>query len=188
MQCYQFKGGTGTASRAIAIDGHSYTIAALVQANHGRRDVFTVLGVPVGRHMPLDGDTKPEMGSIIVLLATDAPMLPHQLQRLARRAAIGIGRGGSFGGNSSGDIFLAFSTANAGPLPQFAPSHLQMEHINDGACDLLYRGAVDCTEEAVINAMLAAQDAPQNAPEGGTCKAIDHAQLLKVMAQYGRLT
>lgn len=188
MQCYQFKGGTGTASRAIAIDGRSYTIAALVQANHGRRDVFTVLGAPVGRHMPLDGGTAPEMGSIIVLLATDAPMLPHQLQRLARRAAIGMGRGGSFGGNSSGDIFLAFSTANAGPLPQFAPAHLQMEHVNDGHCDGLYRAAVDCTEEAVINALLAARDAPQNAPEGGICKAIDHAQLLQVMRQYGRLT
>lgn len=188
MQCYQFKGGTGTASRAITIDGRNYTIAALVQANHGRRDVFTVLGVPVGRHLALEGGTTPEMGSIIVLLATDAPMLPHQLQRLARRAAIGIGRGGSFGGNSSGDIFLAFSTANAGPLPQFAPAHLQMQHINDGSCDLLYRGAVDCTEEAVINALLAAEDAPQNAPEGGICKAIDHAQLLRLMAQYGRLT
>ncbi len=188
MQCYQFKGGTGTASRALTIDGQNYTIAALVQANHGRRDVFTVLGVPVGQHMPLDGDASHEMGSIIVLLATDAPMLPHQLQRLARRAAIGIGRGGSFGGNSSGDIFLAFSTANAKPLPQFSAAHLQMDHINDGSCDGLYQDAVECTEEAVINALLAAEDAPQNHPDTRICKAIDHAQLLRVMAQYGRLS
>lgn len=187
MQCYQFKGGTGTASRVVTIDDRTYTVAALVQANHGRRDVFTVLGVPVGQHMPLEAAPAPEMGSIIILLATDAPMLPHQLQRLARRAAIGFGRNGTYGGNSSGDIFLAFSTANARALPQFSAAHLQMEHVNDGACDGLYRGAVECTEEAVINALLAADDAPQNAPEGGICRAIDHALLLRVMAQYGRL-
>ena len=187
MQCYQFKGGTGTASRVLDIDGRGYTIAALVQANFGRRDTFTVLGVPVGRHMPLQDAAPQDMGSIIVLLATDAPMLPHQLQRLARRAALGIGRSGSFGGNSSGDIFLAFSTANAGPLPQFSPAHLRMEHLNDGSCDPLYRHAVDCTDEAVINALLAAEDAPQNPPQGGICQAIDHAQLRQLMAQYGRL-
>lgn len=187
MRCYQFKGGTGTASRVVEVDGRDYTVAALVQANHGRRPQFTVLGVPVGQHMPLDGAATPELGSIIILLATDAPMLPHQLQRLARRAALGFARNGTYGGNSSGDIFLAFSTANAGPLPQFAPAHLQMTHLNDGACDAVYLGAVESTEEAVINAMLAAEDAPLNTPEGGICPAIDHAQLLRVMAQYGRL-
>jgi D-aminopeptidase len=187
MRCYQFKGGTGTSSRAVAVDGRRYTVAALVQANHGRREVFTVLGVPVGKHLPLVGEKKQEMGSIIIILATDAPMLPQQLQRLARRAAIGFGRNGTFGGNSSGDIFLAFSTANARPLPQLSPSHLNMEHINDGACDALYLGAVECTEEAVINALLAAEDAPETAPHTGVCKALDHADLVRIMAQYGRL-
>ena len=187
MRSYQFKGGTGTASRAIHVDGRPYTVAALVQSNHGLRESFTVLGVPVGKHLPLGSNTAQDLGSIIVVLATDAPLLPHQLQRVARRAAIGFGRNGTFGGNSSGDIFLAFSTANAKALPQLSPAHLSMEHLNDGACDAVYLAAVQSTEEAVINAMLAAEDAPEVGPDGGVCKAIDHAELLRVMAQYGRV-
>ena len=186
MRCYKFKGGTGTSSRAIEIDGKRYTVAALVQSNHGVREVFTVLGVPVGKQMPLlEGQAK-ELGSIIIVIATDAPMLPHQLQRLARRAAIGFGRNGTYGGNSSGDIFLAFSTANAKPLPQFSPSHLSMEHLNDSACDAVYLGAVESTEEAVINSMLAAKDTPGFRAGSAGCKAIDHAELMHVMALYGR--
>ncbi len=187
MRCYGFKGGTGTASRVFEIDGRPYTVAALVQANHGARDVFTVLGVPVGQSMPLPDAPKPELGSIIIVLATDAPMLPHQLQRLARRAAVGFGRNGTYGGNSSGDIFLAFSTANAKPLPQLSPAHLSMEHINDSACDPVYRGAVECTEEAVINAMLAAESTPELRPGGSVCEAINHAELMRIMARHGRL-
>jgi len=188
MRCYQFKGGTGTSSRRVAVDGTAYTVAALVQANHGMREVFTVLGVPVGKHLPAGSEQQAqELGSIIIVLATDAPMLPHQLQRLARRAAIGFGRNGTFGGNSSGDIFLAFSTANAKMLPRFSPSHQSMEHINDGACDAVYLGAVESTEEAVINAMLAAEDAPEVGPDAGICKALDHAELVRIMAHYGRL-
>jgi D-aminopeptidase len=186
MRCYKFKGGTGTSSRAIEVDGKPYTVAALVQSNHGVREVFTVLGVPVGKHMPLLVGQAKELGSIIIIIATDAPMLPHQLRRLARRAAIGFGRNGTFGGNSSGDIFLAFSTANAKPLPQFSPSHLSMEHLNDGACDAVYLGAVESTEEAVINSMLAAQDTPAYRKGSATCKAIDHTELLRIMALYGR--
>lgn len=188
MRCYQFKGGTGTSSRRVEVDGRRYTVAALVQANHGVRHTFTVLGVPVGSHLPMGNDQQAqELGSIIVVLATNAPLLPHQLQRLARRAAIGFGRNGTFGGNASGDLFLALSTANAKPLPQLSPSHLSMDHLNDGVCDALYLGAVESTEEAVINAMLAAEDAPEVAPGAGVCKAIDHAQLMHIMARYGRL-
>jgi D-aminopeptidase len=186
MRCYKFKGGTGTSSRAIEIDGKPYTVAALVQSNHGVREVFTVLGVPVGKHIPLLAGPTKELGSIIIIIATDAPMLPHQLRRLARRAAIGFGRNGTYGGNSSGDIFLAFSTANAKPLPQFSPSHLSMEHLNDSACDAVYLGAVESTEEAVINSMLAAQDTPAYRKGSATCKAIDHAELMRIMALYGR--
>ena len=186
MRSYQFKGGTGTTSRAITIDGRPYTVAALVQSNHGLRETFTVLGVPVGKHLPLGADTAQDIGSIIIILATDAPLLPHQLQRMARRAAIGFGRNGSFGGNSSGDIFLAFSTANAKALPQFSPSHLNMEHLNDGACDAVYLAAVQCSEEAVINAMLAAEDAPEIGPDAGVCKALDHGELVRIMTHYRR--
>lgn len=186
MRCYKFKGGTGTSSRVLGIDGRRYTVAALVQSNHGVREVFTVLGVPVGRHMPhLEGEQR-ELGSIIVIVATDAPLLPHQLQRVARRAALGIGRNGTYGGNSSGDIFLAFSTANAGALPVFAPQHLRMEHLNDGACDPIYQAVVDATEEAVINSMLAAQPVPEFKPGGRICPALDHAELMRIMAMYGR--
>ena len=186
MSCYQFKGGTGTSSRLTAIDGKQYTVAALVQSNHGVREVFTVLGVPVGKHMPVPGRPKQELGSIIIVLATDAPMLPHQLQRLARRAALGLARNGTYGGNSSGDIFLALSTANPKALPMFSPSHLRMEHVNDGVCDALYRAAVENTEEAVINSMLAAESAPEFRPGGAVCEALDAAQLMRIMAMYGR--
>lgn len=186
MRCYKFKGGTGTSSRALTIDGRRYTVASLVQTNHGVRDVFTVLGVPVGRHMPFSQGEQRELGSIIVIVATDAPLLPHQLQRVARRAALGIGRGGTYGGNSSGDIFLAFSTANPGPLPVFAPAHLSMEHLNDGSCDPIYQAVIDATEEAVLNSMLAAEPTPEFRPGGNVCPALDADELLRIMARYGR--
>src|SRR5690606_19222637 len=112
MICYEFKGGTGTASQRLEIAGTEYSLGVLVQANHGRRDWLTVLGAPVGRHLRQDRLFDAEQGSIIVVIGTDIPMLPHQLTRLAQRASIGIGRHGTPGGNNSGDIFLAFSTAN----------------------------------------------------------------------------
>jgi D-aminopeptidase len=186
MRCYKFKGGTGTSSRVVEIDGCRYTVAALVQSNHGVREVFTVLGVPVGRHLPYVEGEQRELGSIIVVVATDAPLLPHQLQRVARRAALGIGRGGTYGGNSSGDIFLAFSTGNPGPLPVFAPQRLHMEHLNDGACDPVYKAVIDATEEAVLNSMLAAEPTPEFRPGGRVCPALDAQDLLRIMAQYGR--
>ncbi len=188
MIAYEFKGGTGTSSRRLEIDGKSYTVGALVQANHGRRDWLTVLGVPVGKH--LNEDTlwdKREQGSIIVVVGTDAPMLPHQLRRVAKRATIGIGRGGTVGGNSSGDIFLAFSTANRMAMPDFSAGHLTFEAINDDLFDSLYQATVESIEEAVINAMLAAEDTPTVKPAGHVCRAIDHGKLVEVMRRYGRM-
>jgi D-aminopeptidase len=112
MICYEFKGGTGTSSRMINIEGENFTIATLVQANHGIRPWLNILGVPVGKHLDndrlLDFFENNELGSIIVIIATDAPIMPHQLRRMAKRAALGVARGGSPGGNNSGDIFLAF--------------------------------------------------------------------------------
>lgn len=189
MVCYELKGGTGTASRVVTVDGQDFSVAALVQANHGRRPWLTILGVPVGRHMtedPLFDGNHHELGSIIVILATDAPMMPHQLQRLAKRGAIGVGRGGSPGGNSSGDIMLAFSVANAGPLPRLAPARRSMEYINDEEFDTLYQAGVEAIEEAVINAMLAAEDTPALRPPDRVCRAIDHGRLVEIMRQYGR--
>lgn len=179
MICYEFKGGTGTASRQVPVDGHGYTVAALVQANHGLRDWLTVAGCRVGERMPEDrvpGMTR-ENGSIIVVLATDLPLLPGQLERLARRASIGIGRAGTPGGNNSGDIFLAFSTANEMPLPQLSGPWRQMQCLNDERLDPVYLAAVEAVDEAVLNALCAAEDVPFARPAQGVCKALDTARL-----------
>ena len=188
MMCYEFKGGTGTSSRRVNIDGETYTVAALVQANYGVRPWLTILGVPVGRYLTDDRIREDkETGSIIVVIATDAPMLPHQLQRVARRGSIGIGRCGSPGGNGSGDIFLAFSVANAAPLAMHNPSQLSAQYLNDENFDNLYEAAVDSVEEAIVNAMIAAQDTPTiKDPAGLVCRAIPHDQLIDVMRRHGR--
>ncbi len=185
MIAYGFKGGTGTASRVVDVEGETYTVAALVQANHGVRPWFKVLGAPIGRYLT-DDDLmeQKEMGSIIVVLATDAPMLPHQLKRMAKRAAIGIGRNGSPGGNNSGDIFLAFSTANRQPLPQLSPSYTNMTCLNDERFDEFYLAAVESVEESVVNAMLAAEDTPTFKPAGLNVKAIDPQQLLSLVDRF----
>ncbi|NGM45684.1 S58 family peptidase [Rhodobacter sp. SGA-6-6] len=176
MIAYEFKGGTGTSSRRVEI-GETYTVAALVQANHGIRPWLTVLGRPVGQLMPEGAFYSAETGSIIVILATDAPLSALSLRHLAKRAAIGIGRGGTPGGNNSGDIFLAFSTANDGPMPQAAGPVLSRQELNPERIDPLYLAAVEAVEEAVVNALVAGEDAPTVKPEGLTCRAIDTARL-----------
>lgn len=190
MICYEFKGGTGTSSRMINIEGEKFTIATLVQANHGIRPWLNILGVPVGKH--LDNDRlksvfeNNELGSIIVIIATNAPIMPHQLRRMAKRAALGIARGGSPGGSNSGDIFLAFSTANSKLIPQLSKSKLQFEYINDEVFDDIYLSIVQSVEESVINAMLAADDMETIRPEGFICKAINYEDLIKIMKKYGK--
>ena len=179
MICYEFKGGTGTSSRRLEIDGEEFVLGSLVQANHGLRPWLTVLGRPVGRTMTEDRLMALEQGSIIVVLGTDLPMAPHQLQRLAKRAAIGIGRGGTPGGNNSGDIFLAFSTANRGPIPQLAGPRRTMETINDESFDPIYMAVTEVIEEAVVNALLAAEDMATLRPGGLVCRAIDSEGLLQ---------
>ncbi|MBX9458113.1 MAG: P1 family peptidase [Rhizobium sp.] len=183
MITYGFKGGTGTSSRSVEFDGRSYTVGVLVQANHGQRDWLTIAGVPVGKYMQ-DGTPQSQMaerGSIIVVIATDLPMMPHQLKRLARRAAIGIGRNGTPGGNNSGDIFLAFSTANAHPMAHRASGHLAIEMVNDEPLDPVYLATVDCVEEAVVNAMLAAEDMGGTAHDRFLIQAISHARLVEAV-------
>jgi D-aminopeptidase len=190
MICYEFKGGTGTSSRMINIEGEKFTIATLVQANHGIRPWLNILGVPVGKHLDndrlLDVFENNELGSIIVIIATDAPIMPHQLRRMAKRAALGVARGGSPGGNNSGDIFLAFSTANSKLIPQLSKSKLQFEYINDEEFDDIYLSIVQSVEESVINAMLAADDMETIRPEGFICKAINYEDLIKIMKKYGK--
>jgi D-aminopeptidase len=180
MICYEFKGGTGTSSRLVEIDGQGYTVAALVQANHGIRPWLNILGRPVGQLMPEDTLYAAEMGSIIVVLATDAPLSGLSLRQLAKRAAIGIGRGGTPGGNNSGDIFMAFSVANEGPMPQFSPAILTKQELNGEYLDPLYLASVEAVEESIVNAMVAGEDVATVKPPGLTCRALDHDRLRRI--------
>src|SRR5205807_1957989 len=155
MICYEFKGGTGTASRVVAgigDPGRTYTIGILVQANCGRRPQLTIRGVEVGRELP-GSVYKQETGSIIIVVATDAPLLPHQLKRLARRASLGLARTGSVSGNGSGDLFLAFSTANP-HAADAKPSIRTIETMPNDLMDPLFTATVEATEEAIINALV----------------------------------
>ncbi len=186
MICYEFKGGTGTASRCIEIDDEKHTVGVLVQANHGIRDWLTVRGAPVGQHLRENrvlAETG-ERGSIVVVIATDIPMAPHQLSRVARRGSIGIGRSGTCGGNSSGDIFLAFSTANVRPLPHATPSRFSIEMVNDDLFDPIYQAVVEATDEAVLNAMIAARDMGGTRYDRARVSAMNHDELIKVLERY----
>ena len=177
MIAYEFKGGTGTASRRASTRAGEHTVGVLVQANHGIRPWLTVCGKRVGEALTGPRTHAVERGSIIVVIATDAPLLPGQLERLARRAAIGIGRGGTPSGNSSGDIFLAFSTANdPGPLPE--PPVLALKAVSNDDLDALYLAVVEGVEEAVLNAMLAAETT--TGKHGRVVEAID-AEKLKAL-------
>ena len=194
MVTYEFKGGTGTASRLVSIGSADYTVGVLVQSNFGTRKDLRILGVPVGRHMPENAVyteiRASETGSIIVIIGTDIPMLPIQLRRVAKRAAIGIGRTGTPGGNYSGDIFLAFSTANDFDLPNMhglQPFKFTLDYFNDHYFDDIYRATVQAIEEAVVNAMIAAESMTTVKPAGYTVDAIDHNRLRQIMRRYNRL-
>ena len=178
MIAYEFKGGTGTASRRVRVGDAAWTLGVLVQANHGVRDWLTVCGVPVGTPMPGDRLLDEERGSIVVVIATDAPLLAHQLKKVAQRATIGIGRGGTPGGNSSGDLFLAFSTAVDEPGPAGLATSAWLP---DEALDAVYLATVRAVEEAVVNAMVAAEDMTTLKPPGKVCRAIDGARLAKIV-------
>ena len=189
MICHEFKCGAGTASRVVKVGRTGYTIGVYVQANYGRRDTLRIAGVPVGHELrqhrvytedqPDHGDT----GSIIVVVATDAPLLPSQLKRIARRAGLGLARNGSYAGNGSGDIFVAFSTAN-GSAVAGAPLNTATFVGND-SLDPLFLGTVEATEEAIINAMVAARD--MKGQDGHYALAIPHEELRAVLKRYQRL-
>jgi len=177
MIAYEFKAGTGTASRRVRLAGQDYMVGALVQANHGLRDWLTILGRPVGRLMPEGSWRNKEVGSIIAIVVTDAPLGPLSLRHIARRASIGIGRGGTPSGNSSGDIFLALSVANPGPMPQDGPPLASRPEINNEIMDPIYLASVEAVEEAVINAMVAAEPVVAVRPAGQLVPAIDTDRL-----------
>jgi D-aminopeptidase len=193
MATYEFKGGTGTSSRCIDVGGRDYTVGVLVQSNFGKRSEFSVLGVPVGLHLTenavLSENGLPEQGSIVVIIGTDLPLTPMQLRRLAKRGALGIGRTGTSGGHYSGDLMLAFSVANPIYFPSIGdeqPPTYQAEWLSDAHLDAVYRATVDAIEEAILNALIAAESVPTIKPPGEVLQAIDHAALAAVMRRYGR--
>ncbi len=185
MICYDFKGGNGTSSRVVEIAGRNYTLGVFVQANFGRREDFTVLGVPVGRHIGHDQLRNKDMGSVIVIVATDAPVLAHQLKRIARRVPMGLARTGTVGNNSSGDIFLAFSTANEAAFAAQDAGARGMDCLPNGSLDGLFRATSEAVEEAVIDAVLVNQTMVGR--DGNTSIALPHDELIAVMKKYGRL-
>ena len=180
MICYGFKGGTGSSSRQLEIGGKSYIIGAIVQANQGIRPWLNVLGKPVGELISEGQLLKKETGSIIVVLATNAPLSALSLRQIAKRAAIGVGKGGSPGGNSSGDIFLAFSVANEQPMPQQNSALIEHSFLNAEHIDPLYMASVECVEEAVINALVAGEDVKTFKPKGQVCRALDIEKLRNI--------
>ncbi|MGD9597028.1 MAG: P1 family peptidase [Steroidobacteraceae bacterium] len=187
MICHEFKCGIGTASRRVAIRGRDYVLGVLVQSNYGRRDSLRIAGVPVGRHLRQhrvysDGGPGGETGSIIIVVATDAPLLPHQLKRLARRAPLGVARMGGTAGNGSGDIFVAFSTANAAALA--GATLAQAEFVGNDALDPLFDATVQASEEAITNALVAAHD--MRGQDGRHAEALPHADLIRLLKRYGR--
>lgn len=191
MHTFEFKGGTGTSSRRVRVKGTGdYTVGVLVQSNFGRRWQLQVAGIPVGREWPEDapftaeyGPTN-ELGSIIVVVATDAPLLPTQLKRVASRASMGIARAGGIAGNGSGDIFLAFSTANA-PAADASEGLQQMAFLPNDRLDGLFEATVLATEEAIINALVAART--MTGVDGHRLVAIDHPRLQEILRRHNRL-
>jgi L-aminopeptidase/D-esterase-like protein len=185
MTCHQFKGGIGTSSRVVEDLG--CTVGVLVQANYGSRELLTITGVPVGREitdlMPVIHESgNAGGGSIIVVVATDAPLLPHQLKRLARRVPIGIGRVGGIGANGSGDIFVAFSTANPGAFSRTDVT--EVKALPNPLMTGLFLGVVRATEEAIVNAMVAAET--MTGINGNTVHALPHDRLVETLGKYNR--
>ena len=193
MMCLGFKGGTGTASRRVQIGDSTYTVGVLVQANFGRKPSLTIAGAPVGRELrdtlnnelklPPQSYRKEGDGSIIAVVATDAPLLPHQLKRIAQRVPLGIGKTGGYGTNGSGDIFIAFSTANPEAFQRSEFTRVEMLP-NDRISPLL-EATVQGVEEAIINAMIAAET--MEGINGNKSHALPHDLLIDILKKYNRL-
>jgi L-aminopeptidase/D-esterase-like protein len=189
MVCYGFKGGIGTASRKLSAPQGGYTVGVLVQCNCGSTRQLRIGGLPVGQEI---ADATPraaipaahdDRGSIIIVVATDAPLLPHQVKRLARRATLGLGRTGSVSGNGSGDLFIAFSTANPNAAAGRAPVNVSM--LPNDSLNPVFEATVQATEEAIINAMVGAET--MTGVDGHTVNALPPDRLRDVLRKYSRL-
>jgi D-aminopeptidase len=200
MICHEFKGGIGTASRVLPLSEGGWTVGVLVQANYGEREQLRVDGVPVGEAIPASEVSSPYddeeavaahatagAGSIIVVVATDAPLLPHQCERLAQRAALGLARMGATANHSSGDLMLAFATGNRGlssAVSDGGPATLDVRMVTEQRMTPLFKATAEATEAAVVNALLAAETLTGR--DGITAHRLDPDRLLNVMARYGR--
>jgi D-aminopeptidase len=202
--CHEFKGGIGTASRALVGRGQSWNVGVLVQANFGSRHLLRVDGVPVGMAIPIDEvpspyderravglpGPKPGGGSIIGIVATDAPLLPHQCARVAQRAGLGVGRVGGIASTTSGDLFLAFATGNRGlPPPEAETGNAAVgtiRMVQDAALDPIFEATVEATEEAIVNALVSASTMVGR--DGITAHGLPHDRLVETMERHGRLT
>jgi D-aminopeptidase len=183
MICNEFKGGIGTASRVLDAKQGGYSVGVLVQCNYGEREQLRIAGVPVGQEIPDHPVWKNDTGSIIIVVATDAPLIPTQLKRIARRASLGLGRNGSYSGDGSGDIFIAFSTANPGAANPKGLHNLKM--LPNDQLNPIFLATVQATEEAVINAMVAAET--MTGINDHTVIALPHDKLRAVLKKYNRL-
>jgi len=190
MICYEFKGGNGTASRSVAAvagrgssEDKQYTVGVFVQANCGRRPQLTIRGLPVGKEIPGSVYKREEAGSIIIVIATDAPLLPHQLKRLARRASLGLARTGSISGNGSGDLFIAFSTANPHAADSSPPTRT-IETMPNDLMDPLFSATVEAAEEAIINALVDNHD--MTGRDDHKVAALPHDRLRAIFQKYYR--
>ena len=183
MICNEFKGGIGTASRVLDAKYGGYTVGVLVQCNYGQRNQLRIAGVPVGREIPGPKVWDDDVGSIIVVVATNAPLIPTQLKRVAKRVTLGLGRDGSYSGNGSGDIFIAFSTANprAASFDEVHPVNM----LPNDAINPIFLATVQATEEAVVNALVAAET--MTGLKGHTVIALPHERLREILKKYNRL-
>ena len=182
MICHEFKGGIGTASRKLDIKGGSYTLGVLVQCNYGLRSQLRIAGVPVGREIAGNLVWSQETGSIIVVVATDAPLLAHQVKRLARRVSLGLGRMGSTSGNGSGDIFIAFSTANPNASSK---GNATLTMLPNDSMNPLFDATVEATEEAIVNALVAAET--MTGADSHRVVALPHDRVREILKKYNRL-
>ena len=187
MICYGFKGGNGSASRRVPVkDAGEYTLGVFVQANFGSRNELVVAGVPVGTHIPLVSEARPRPGgSVIAVVATDAPLLPHQCKRLARRVSLGLARTGSVSHDGSGDVFIAFSTANQDAWINPGSSPATAAYLPNEGLDPLFSAVVQATEEAVIDALVANET--MTGRDDITVHALPHERLVELLRHYGRL-
>jgi D-aminopeptidase len=183
MICNEFKGGTGTSSRQLDAKYGGYTVGVLVQCNYGRRSQLRIAGVPVGKEISGDTVWGDDIGSIIVVVATDAPLIPTQLKRVARRVSLGLGRDGSYSGDGSGDIFIAFSTANPGASASKGLRQITM--LPNDQIDPIFLATVQATEEAVVNAMVGAET--MTGVNNRKVEALPHDRLVEILRKYNRL-